>query len=223
MALDFLSGIGSLISAGSSLAGMLSRDRKPAGYESAVAMSDKYRDLTDALTNPGNPTFVRLRDEEKTRSRDALTQAINEIIMRNRRQITRGPVGLFANQDRRDESISKALTQGYQDEDYRAGNKARDTIMRALGYAGGGIGANTQLAGFSNQLGFQNAGQIAGIGRMAGEGLKTIPDLFNLRNNNRDPMSSLAPGSASLTINDDAAQDWYPRGRNSQSMMFGGI
>lgn len=208
MALDFLSGLGSLISAGSSVAGMLSRDRKPKGYEGALQAQQRYLDLSDALTNPGNATFGRMRDEEKARSRDALTQAINQILSTNRRMYKRGTVGTFINPDRRDESISRALTQGYQDEDYRAGTRARDIIGRALQGTAAGINPSTALAGFSNNLNWQNASQIAGIGGMVGQGVKAVPDLFNSRNNDSSAMSGLGAGAPSTTINEPLPSGW---------------
>jgi hypothetical protein len=130
-------------------------------------------------------------------------------MVRNRRALQRGPVGVLQNQDRRDETVARALTEGFQNEQERARSRARQIIA-------GGLSGNIGVAG--------SAGSMANGAlnrRLSGGALRTGANdiLFRGLSQGAGALSNLGAGAPSTTINDE----YRPRSYNPASGLFGGI
>ena len=199
--LDFLqAGLG----AANAVSGFLGarKSSKPSDEERAALdiqnrATNRALALSNALTDPNDPTMKALEAEQQGKARDDLTAALNEIMVKNRRALQRGPVGVLQNQERRDETIARTLTQGYQNEQQRARERARQIIAGALS---GNIGAASAGGGMA---------QGAFNRRLAGGALSTGANdiLFRGLSQGADALkrTSLGAGAVSTDINDPTA------------------
>lgn len=83
--------------------------------------------IANAQYNPNNPIYQQLYEDERGQGMQDLSAAIAEMSRQNRKLSQLGRVPLF-NPERGGEQIFRGLTQGYQDIQSNARQKARDIL-----------------------------------------------------------------------------------------------
>lgn len=205
MALDFLGAlggatqaVGAIGSLASSLGGLFGKQQKVP--QQATDALNLQSSLMRGLSGGNSPEFNNMMQAERDRSREALIKAVNEIVRQNRRGMTRGPVSVLSNPDRRDEAIARALMGIYENEGDKARAAAKQTALGMLGQAGGVAQGNIAASNL-NYMGARNAAAdralgFSTIGQFGSRGVQDLSSLF----------SGLGAGAPSTTINDPMAQ-----------------
>lgn len=215
--LDFLGSLGGLANglgqAGSvisAVGGLFGNKQKvPAAATEAMNIQSS---MLRGLTGGNSPEFNNMMQAEQNNSRTALLKAINEIVRQNRRSMTRGPVGLLVNPDRRDEAIARSLMGVYENETDRARAKTKQDAISILSGAGGVAQNALRLEDARTKAGSANALNMSQGFQKSGMGIKDLLSSIGSFN------SDLGAGGASTTIN-----EYKPRGYNPKSGMFGGV
>jgi len=207
VALDFLGslaqGAGAVGSLASSLGGLFGKKQKVPG-EATNALKLQYS-LMQGLAGENSPEYAQMVKAEQDNSRSALLKAVNEIVRQNRRSMTRGPVGVLVNPDRRDEAIARSLMGVYENETDRAKAKAKQTALNILGQAGA-VGQNALgMSTFANNAGMQNSSNMASGFAAAGAGANRL--FGGIQQMLGGGGSDLGAGAASTSINDARSQE----------------
>lgn len=149
--------------------------------DSQIDQINRNQGYMDAIAQgESNPQFAQRVGQQEGRLRGDLIDSMKESINQNRRNIATGGPGLFANQDRRDESVSQALNKGFEGartnaenlvkSDYATAGRGTLQGANALGAAGKEYGNLADVLGKNQQQ--QQANMGYGIGAI-GTGLSS--------------------------------------------------
>lgn len=153
---------GALGKAGTGIGMAFQKQPLPPGFQEAAQSASNANTYMAASADPSSPYFRNIADLEEQKMRGDLVSTIQEIIRAN---LAKGGRGAFVNPERRDETVWRALTQGFRDAGMRARELARTRLMEMAG------GARQQSAAYGPmmQYGFLNqamnrGNQAAGVG-----------------------------------------------------------
>lgn len=188
------SALGGIGSAGTAIAGLFGS--KKAKLPPEVAEAQRIQSsLLRGLTGGNSPEFNAMVEGEANNSRTALLKAVNEIVRQNRRSMTRGPMGVISNPDRRDETISRALMGVYENENDRARAAAKQTAAQMLGASGGVMRGGMEADQYARSAGANRTADLATGFQAAGKGIQRgSADFASI-------ISALGGGAPSATIN----------------------
>ena len=128
---SFLSDLAGIGSVALGAYGLLSRPKKPPGYDEMIAAQARAREISDMLSNPSHSGFQRLVGEEEQRINADTAKMVNQIVIANRRAQRRGGA-FFANPERQDESMASLLLRSREGARSKASAKVRENLMASL-------------------------------------------------------------------------------------------
>lgn len=178
MALPFLKDVADLGKLGMGAFALLKSDDEPEGLDELIAAARESQRYTQAAVNPDDPMFQRLAAaEEEAMTRD-FAGAIRQIMNQNQRARARGTAGFFNNQERRDESVARAMAAHNVTVKDQARNNARNYLLSAAGknqVAMQGYGTAAQLTGAATSARRQEQadlwrGLFSGVGAIGEHG-----------------------------------------------------
>lgn len=180
----------------------------PAGMMAALqALSNAQAYTADAM-NPSSQNFRNVEEAESLRGRLNLIEAIRAIARQNNIAAAKGIAPVSVNPERRDETVYRALTRGFLDNQIQARDRARAFLLNAARANRQTAGAYAPVMAFSDRTNrFNRASQMGGQNALftgIGEFTKVLPDLFKRSDNNltstRSPsfrdITSLGPAYA---------------------------
>ena len=112
-------------------------DEERAALNELASTTRQQRQFATAAVTPDDPMFKNLSGLMEERSKRDLAHSLNELMKRNRKEVSRG-YGPLVNPARRDEARSQAISRGF----VQAGESSRDEARRALLAASGSVGAS---------------------------------------------------------------------------------
>lgn len=151
----------------------------PPGYAEAMQAQSDANTYMRASLDPSSAYFRNLADTEEQKQRGDLINSVYSIIRAN---LAHGGRGAFVNPERRDETVWRALTQGFRDAGMRARELARSRLLEMAGASRTGAASYGPMMqyGALNQM-INRANQAAGIGgtfdtvSRIGESMKNKP------------------------------------------------
>lgn len=171
--------IGALGKTGAGIYSAFEKQPLPPGYAEAAQANANANTYMAASLDPSSVYFRNLADTEEQKQRGDLINSVYSIIRAN---LAHGGHGAFVNPERRDETVWRALTQGFRDAGMRARELARSRLLEMAGASRTGAAAYGPMMqyGFLNQA-INRANQAAGIGgsfdtvSRIGESMKNKP------------------------------------------------
>ena len=142
------------------IGGLLLGNREPKGMEELRGLAAQQAGLVASM-NPNSPAFKAQTDIEEQDIRARNLQAIKDAMVANRRAVARTGMGLFFSPERRDEQVSRALMQGYEQSRSAARNAARGYLQSALQANQIAMGAQSALVGANAQQQQRTRGNVA--------------------------------------------------------------
>jgi hypothetical protein len=167
--------VGALGKTGAGVYSAFQKQPLPPGFAEASQAASNANTYAQASLDPSSPYFRNIAEGEEQRLRGDLVTSIQEIIRAN---LARQGKGAFVNPERRDETVWRALTQGFRDAGMRARELARSRLMELSGASRGQAAAYAPMMqyGFLNQA-INRGNQAAGIGG-AFDAISRTGDLF---------------------------------------------
>jgi hypothetical protein len=132
----------------------------PPGYEQTLQAQSNANTYLAASADPSSPYFKNLMEVEEQRQRGDLVSSIQDIIRANQ---ARGGRGAFVNPERRDETVWRALMQGFREAGFRSREMARNRLLDMAGASSrvaSGYGPAMQYAATTDFL--NRASRMAG-------------------------------------------------------------
>lgn len=166
MALSFLSDLAGVGSFAVGVASLFDKERKPEGLDDFRMAAQRNRDISDQLMNPNDPRFLALAGQEEDKIRGDLSTALKELRTTDLRARARTGMGVL-NPERRDESISQALSRGFADAKERARMNARNYLQAAAAANSGAMSGFAGLTQMNQGINQQNtANRASGFNAM---------------------------------------------------------
>lgn len=203
---DWLKDIAGIASAGAGILGAFNAQREPKGAKDIGAASARANAIAEALSNPASPMFQNIAANERQVARDRLIESIGQIVRANRRAMVRNPQGpgFFVNPARRDEAVTRAISQGYENEGLRADERARGVLQAALGAQPVAQNLAGNYAGFNQALRRERDALLPSA-------FGGISDVLG-RVGRSDLLRGLGAGAASASINEPSSRPPWERG-----------
>jgi len=160
----------------------------PAGMDQAMQALANANAYTSDAMNPNSANFKNVAEGERLAGRLSLIDAIRTIVRQNNVAAAKGIGPVSINPERRDETVWRALTRGYMDNQVAARNRAREFLLNAArasrqnaaGYSPMMVmGDRVNAFNRASSMGGTNA-LLTGIERFA----KVLPDMFGESDNN---------------------------------------
>lgn len=136
------------------------------------AISGKIDDLANAQVDENSPIFQQIYGQEKQQGQQDLAASIAEAVAQNRKLSMLGRTPLFS-PERGGETTFRALTQGYQNAQDTARQRARQIIGAGQSAQSGALNSANTVSGLQEQ---NRAGKTRGLGNIA----DALPLLFKL-------------------------------------------
>lgn len=154
--------IGALGKTGAGIGMAFQKQGLPPGFQEAAQANANANTYMAASLDPNSAYFRNIAETEEQRQRGDLINSIQSIIRAN---LARGGRGAFVNPERRDETVWRALTQGFRDAGMRAREIARSRLLEMAGASRTGAAAYGPMMqyGFLNQA-INRGNQAAGVG-----------------------------------------------------------
>lgn len=154
--------IGALGKTGAGIGMAFQKQPLPPGFQEAAQANANANTYMSASLDPSSAYFRNIAESEEQNQRGDLINSIQSIIRAN---LARGGRGAFVNPERRDETVWRALTQGFRDAGMRAREIARTRLLEMAGASRSGAAAYGPMMqyGALNQM-INRANQAAGIG-----------------------------------------------------------
>jgi hypothetical protein len=160
MALSFLSDLAGVGSFAVGVASLFDKEKRPEGLEDFRLAAQRNRDISDQLMNPNDPRFQALAGQEEDKIRGDLASALRELRTTDLRARARTGMGVL-NPERRDESISQALSRGFSDAKERARMNARNYLQAAAAANSGAMSGFAGLTQVNQGINQQNTSNRA--------------------------------------------------------------
>lgn len=142
------------------IGGLLLGNREPKGMDQMRNLASQQQALIASM-DPNSPGFKAQTDIEEQDIRSRNLQAIKDAMVANRRAVARTGMGLFFSPERRDEQVSRALMQGYEQSRSSARQAARGYLSSALQANQIGMGAQAQIVGANERQQQRTRGNVA--------------------------------------------------------------
>lgn len=154
--------IGALGKTGAGIGMAFQKQGLPPGFQEAMQSQSDANTYLAASNDPNSAYFRNIAETEEQKQRGDLLSSIQSIIRAN---LARGGRGAFVNPERRDETVWRALTQGFREAGMRSREIARERLLQMAGVSRSGAAAYGPMMqyGFLNQA-INRGNQAAGIG-----------------------------------------------------------
>lgn len=127
---DLVSVIAGLGKTGAGIANAFQKQPYPPGFQEAMQAQHNANTYLAASADPSSPYFRNIAEGEEQRMRGDLVSSIQEIIRAN---LARQGRGAFVQPERRDETVWRALIQGFRDAGMRSRELARTRLLQMSG------------------------------------------------------------------------------------------
>jgi len=148
---DWLQGAAAAGSLVAGVTSLLDDPDPPQGSAELMEGSRRAREISDILSNPNDPRFLQLVDQEEGRIRGDFASSLKQLRIANQRATARGGAPML-NPERRDETMARATAWGMEEARNRARENARAYLMASAQANQMSMGGFAQSAGIDGGL-----------------------------------------------------------------------